>query len=178
MFRLAWWRKCYTPDLCFVLCDISCHPVPSTRSVCDDFASSQHHPVMICIGLHVSLIWSLPNPRWNLQSVNQFCYIAIIEDSITWILPSPAHWHCFLGLLILALKLNITRGFRKSIHSLLDRREQSTIPAISSQQKPPNCNGIACIFKLSKKKKVVWNHEGVWLHKGKPQSLETPPSCR
>lgn len=44
MFRLALWRKCYTPDLCFALCSISSHPIPSTRSVLDHLPNSQHHP--------------------------------------------------------------------------------------------------------------------------------------
>lgn len=77
--------------LTFVLCDISSHPIPCTRSVLNNFSNSQHHLVMICIGLQVLFIWSLLKPCWYLQSADWSCYVVIVEGSVNWNPPYQAH---------------------------------------------------------------------------------------
>uniref|UniRef100_H3AA21 Endonuclease/exonuclease/phosphatase domain-containing protein n=1 Tax=Latimeria chalumnae TaxID=7897 RepID=H3AA21_LATCH len=108
-FHSAWWRKDYTPDLCFVSMDSRGSPLPASY-----FPHSQHRPVIIHIGLEVPIITSAPIQRWNLRRADWPAFTAAIKETIGHLSVTSENFECFIKLLKKIAKKNIPRGYRSS----------------------------------------------------------------
>lgn len=113
-FRSARWNRDYNPDLCLVTRDGSGRSQPISRTVAGDFPHSQHRPVMATIGHTLTVIHSIPKPRWNFQKADWATYKTILDNEIETLDPLPTNYKKIVDLILATAKKTIPRGFRKA----------------------------------------------------------------
>lgn len=64
-FQFGRWQRNYNPALCFVSSNSNNQPTHALRQVLQGFPHSQHRPVIVELGLQISVIHSISKPRWN-----------------------------------------------------------------------------------------------------------------
>jgi hypothetical protein len=64
-FRSARWQKDFTPDLSMMTQKSADEDITTTRHFISNFPRSQHRHVIIHYGMGISLMNSMPKPRWN-----------------------------------------------------------------------------------------------------------------
>ncbi|CAM4669734.1 unnamed protein product [Caretta caretta] len=69
-FRSVRWTTDHNPDLCFVTHNSPGVPLSTTRTILSYFLHSQHHPIILQIGLEVLLLQSVPKPCWNFRKAD------------------------------------------------------------------------------------------------------------
>lgn len=112
-FKSAAWKREYNPDLCFVTRDQDSKPLPTKRTVLNDFPHSQHRPVIYEIGTQIPLVTSIPRARWNFNKANWPAFTSDLDKCLRWIPPTHANYDRFTGAVISTAKKHIPRGYRR-----------------------------------------------------------------
>ncbi|XP_072392207.1 uncharacterized protein [Diabrotica undecimpunctata] len=112
-FRSAVWRREYNPDLCFVTIDNKGQPLAASQRVMPDFPHSQHRPVLIKIGISISIIRSFPRPRRNFKKSNWSAFTSNLDKCLGWIPLKSQNYGRLTGAIITSAKATIPRGYRK-----------------------------------------------------------------
>src|SRR5436190_200869 len=112
-FHSARWNRGYSPDLSFSSCDSSLVPIPAKRKVLGTFPHSQHRPVVVSLGIQISLIQSFPLPRWNFGKANWGNFTKRLDDSVRFIKPVIRNYDQNMSLVNHVATQCIPRGFRE-----------------------------------------------------------------
>ncbi len=80
-FYSARWQKDYSLDLCLIPL-IGDHHQPASQTVLGDFPHSQHRPLLIHIGLQLTIIHGSSKKRWNFCKADWALYSSKLERSV------------------------------------------------------------------------------------------------
>uniref|UniRef100_W5MY25 Endonuclease/exonuclease/phosphatase domain-containing protein n=1 Tax=Lepisosteus oculatus TaxID=7918 RepID=W5MY25_LEPOC len=107
-FHSARWQKKYSVDFSLVT-TIGNHPQPVSQRMLDDFPHSQHRPLLIHIGLQLSLIHSSAKKCWNFRKADWELYSNTLECCI----PIKEAYQHFQGAIFKAASMSIPHGCRR-----------------------------------------------------------------
>jgi hypothetical protein len=107
------WGKDYKPDFSFTTSNDVGQTPPIRRIVQNNFSRSQHHPIVINIGIQIPIVNSIQKPRKNFQYTNWNSYTCQLDGYIRCIKPMTENYDQFKGLVRGIGKKHISRGHRK-----------------------------------------------------------------
>ncbi|KAF0699141.1 Uncharacterized protein FWK35_00035076, partial [Aphis craccivora] len=82
--------------------------IPVYRTVLNNFPRSQHRPILINVGIQISI-----KPRWNFRKANWHTFAKSIDANIRWIKPTTNNYDRFFGIVKGAAKRCVPRGYRR-----------------------------------------------------------------
>jgi len=69
-FHSGRWNRGYNFDLCIVSKNKNRIAIPAYRFVLNNIPRSQHRPILVNVGIQISIVKTIQKPRWNFRKAD------------------------------------------------------------------------------------------------------------